>query len=160
MCYIPDGLYSLLDSTLQILANSKRSASDLRSLIDALNKARANNASPEEVKATLNEHAPELKAVADTLSQKNRNELYAAIQALCAVITAFTAVAALYISTQGITKEQIGELIDKALTGDVKIPKVSRPVIANHSRPQPTNRRLSRAKRKAAKARSQQRAKH
>ena len=123
-------------------------------LIAALQRAKAANASPEEVKATINEIAPELKTVANALP-KTRSELYAAIQALCAAIALIVAI---YLSNQqGITKEQVDEIIKKALAGDAKTKPTSP---TKSSNPQSRKKRLSRAKRKAAKERAQRRAKH
>jgi hypothetical protein len=116
MARMPDGTYNVLGNTIQILTHSRRSANDLRGLADALKRARDNNASPEEIKRTIKERAPELSSVADALPH-TRNELYNSITAICSVILALAAMAALYMS-RGLTAAEVNELIETALRED------------------------------------------
>src|SRR5262252_3728634 len=105
---IPDGTYNVLGNAIHVLASTQRSASDLRKLADAIQRARDNNASPEEIKRTIKEQAPELRSLADTLPQ-TRNELYAAITLLCTVILTVATVIGLY-ANRGLSSEQIEEI--------------------------------------------------
>ena len=112
---IPDGIYNVLEQTIEILVNSKRSASELENLSMHSSEPKERNASPEEIRAAITEHAPELGSMADMLP-KTRSELYGAIQAICAVITTLAAATAIYLSSQqGLKREQVQEIIDKSL---------------------------------------------
>jgi hypothetical protein len=84
--------------------------------LDALRRAQASDATADEVKGAINEIAPELNSVADLLPQ-NRGELFGAIQAICGILGVLMASYAIYFSPQqGITKEQMQEVMEKAIT--------------------------------------------
>jgi hypothetical protein len=131
---IPDGIYDVLGETIRILRSSDRSASQLQKLADALKAARQNNASPDEIKQTIKEQAPELTGIADLLPT-NRNELYGAVSAICAILSVLIAGAALYLSAQAITPEQVDEIIARAMNQPVT-PKQSGTPSSNIAAPQ------------------------
>lgn len=130
---ILDGVYSTLGNTIQILATSQRSSDSLRKLANALRNATGRNASPEEIKATFKEHAPELSHIADVLPT-NRKELYAFITAICAVIGAL---ALLFPFRKEITEQQRSEIVDQAVQKMItQSAKVTAPVSSPMNRAQ------------------------
>jgi len=113
---IPDGIYNILGDTVRVVSTTARSAADLRALIDALNAARAKNATPDEAKTLIKERAPELALVADALP-KNPGQFWAAVSAIAAVLSVLVGAYQAYIATpQGITKDQVEEIVSKALS--------------------------------------------
>lgn len=107
---ILDGTYNLMGDTVRILANSKRSTDQLRAFANALEQAKQRNATPEEIKATIKEHAPELSSIADILP-KNRNELYQFVMAICAIVGAL---ALLFGRNQVVTEHEKAKILDSA----------------------------------------------
>jgi hypothetical protein len=111
---IPSGIYNALSQTVVILLQSKRSARELQKLLDALNRAREQNASPQEIKKIVKQHAPDLKNIADWIPQ-TPSEAYAAIQAICSVI-AILITLGIYRAQPNITPEMVDEIVQKAVS--------------------------------------------
>jgi hypothetical protein len=85
MGHVPDGLYNIVGNSINILANSRRSSSELIRIAERLRSAKQRNATPDEISATLKEELPELSSVADTIP-KTRAELYAFITVILTII--------------------------------------------------------------------------
>lgn len=85
MGHVPDGLYNIVGNSIKVLANSKRSSSELLRIAERLRAAKQRNATPDEMSATLKEELPELSSIADTIP-KTRAELYAFITVILTII--------------------------------------------------------------------------
>jgi|ERR1044072_2916221 predicted Zn-ribbon and HTH transcriptional regulator len=83
---ILNGVYETLGDSLHVLLTSKRSPTELQALFDALKKAREEQASPEQIKQTIEAHAPELKSLSDWIPQ-TRTEAYAVVALILTVIS-------------------------------------------------------------------------
>ena len=113
---IADGVYNLIGDTLHILVTAPIGRSRLQSLAEALEAARKRHASTDEVKATINEHVPELQKIADVLP-RTRNELYAFLGILITVIAILLSLRQPATPEQGkqVTPEQVQAIVDKAV---------------------------------------------
>jgi hypothetical protein len=139
---ILDGVYSSFGDTFDILATSNYSREKLEALAKALDHARKRNATSEEVKATIKEHAPELSGIADALP-KNTDQLYQFLIALCTLIIAVATLITLF-REHGITEEQKKKIIDDASN---KMIGTSGAASARPSPKSPRNRAQRRAQR-------------
>ena len=79
------GTYEFADSAIKFLQGPERTRSELEKLAGIFRAARERGARVEEVKAEVEREAPELSSLADMLP-KNRNELYAFITMIVAVL--------------------------------------------------------------------------
>lgn len=86
MGHVPDGLYKIAGNTIEVLANSHRSASDLGRIAQVLNNAKQRSATPQEIASTLKKELPELSTLADAVP-RTRAELYAFVSIILAIIT-------------------------------------------------------------------------
>ncbi|HEY0172059.1 MAG TPA: hypothetical protein VGB98_13635 [Pyrinomonadaceae bacterium] len=114
---ILDGLYRAIGEATHVIATSKQSADTLRALAGALEGAKERGATPEEVKATIKEQAPQLSSLVD-LVPSNKEQTYQFTQAVCAIITMLIAAGAFaYQVTRpdGITEQQRNAIIDEAV---------------------------------------------
>lgn len=149
---IPDGIYNVLGQTVVLLAKSKRSARQLEKLLDELNRAQDRHASPQEIKQTIKQYAPELKRIADWIPQTPSQAL-ATIEAICAVLSVLIASAALYIAIQqAATPQMVEEAVLRALSKIEKASPERSPerevIVVNIPQPQKDRKPASKRKRK------------
>ena len=85
MGHMPDGLYNIAGNSIEILANSPRSISDLERIAQILKSAKQRSATPEEITSTLKKELPELSSIADAVP-KTRAELYAFVAIILTII--------------------------------------------------------------------------
>lgn len=115
MASILDGTYHHLSNAVSVLYTTDVSERKLKALANALDVARKSNASPEEVRAAIKEHAPELKRLSDLIPQ-TRNELYA----LIAVILA--AIAIILSQRSHVTTEQVEAIVKREMSKPIAQP--------------------------------------
>lgn len=85
---IVDGTYAFTGNTFRLLKTSRATSSQLKKLLDILERAKANNFSPEEIGQTIKKEVPELNSFSSLLP-KTRTELYAIITVLIAAIALY-----------------------------------------------------------------------
>lgn len=73
--HIPDGVYSFIGNTIQLLSGPASTVSELQKLAAILSEARERKTSPEEVGKRIEEEAPGLSGLKDLLP-KTRSEFY------------------------------------------------------------------------------------
>ena len=83
---IPDGIYNLIENTIQILSDSSRTRTQLQRLATILQDARQSQVTPTELNQTIEQDMPELSSFRDALP-RTRNELYAFIAIALTIIT-------------------------------------------------------------------------
>jgi preprotein translocase subunit SecA len=126
MAHVPDGIYSVVGSTVALLANVRPSARDLQTLADIIRRARELEQAPEEVEAEIKEKVPELSSLASYFP-KTRMEFYALLGVLATVLTVFAAIAVpLLTNNQGLNNEQVEEIVNRSImkaTGEQAAPR-------------------------------------
>jgi hypothetical protein len=86
MGHIPDGIYNFIGQTIDLLSGPRRSVAQLQKLSDVLQNAQRQQASSEEIRATLKKELPELSSLSSALPE-NRNELYQFITIIISIIS-------------------------------------------------------------------------
>lgn len=86
MGHIPDGVYNFIGDTIELLSGPGRTVSELERLADILNRARQQDASPEQVAEAIEIETPGLSLLKDILP-KSRDDLYKFIQILLMTIS-------------------------------------------------------------------------
>jgi hypothetical protein len=112
---VVDGVYEALGDTLKVLITTEGSTAKLDALLRALHLAQKQNASPEHVKQTITQLAPELKVLADAVP-KTPLGLNEYIKTLCLLIT--TAIA-IYTFFRAMPQQVSREEIDKKIETEV-----------------------------------------
>lgn len=138
-----DGFYDSLNDTFRFLLTTNKSIHELEALRHALEAAAERKASLQEVKDTVETHAPELKTLLDWIP-KTRMEGYAVAAIIISIIGLYIAWVATH--PKGMTDTQVQELIDKAVkkTVDESKAKTTKFVISTKE-PPPMNRAQRRA---------------
>jgi hypothetical protein len=109
---VVDGVYEALGDTLKVLITTEGSTTKLDALLHALQLAQKQNASPEQVKRTINQLTPELKVLADAVPQTplGLNEY---LKTLCLLITTAIAIYTFFRATpQQVSQEEINKKIE------------------------------------------------
>jgi hypothetical protein len=83
---IPDGIYNVIGQTIEILQRPGSDLGGIGRLAAILERAKAQNASVEQVRASITKEAPQLQTIGDALPT-NRAELYAFIALLLTALT-------------------------------------------------------------------------
>lgn len=86
---IPDGTYNVFGDVLELLSGPSQTVEDLKRLSEILERARAQQALPEEVLAEIEDNDPKLKTISD-LFPKTRNEFYMVVGLVIAAIALMT----------------------------------------------------------------------
>jgi len=85
MADIPDGLFSVVNNTIELLKGPEITAQRLKSLKKIISDIRNKEITNEEITKTLTENAPELSSLANLLP-KTRSELYSFLAVIATII--------------------------------------------------------------------------
>jgi uncharacterized protein YfcZ (UPF0381/DUF406 family) len=85
---IVDGTYQFTGNTFRLLKSSGATSTQLKRLLEILEKAKANNSSSEEIAQTIKKEIPELNSFSSLLP-KTRTELYTILGVLIATIALY-----------------------------------------------------------------------
>jgi len=83
---VPNGVFNVIDGVIDIINGNRSSTALLNHVTNLLNKAITEHKSADEISENIRAETPELSSIADVLP-KTRNELYAFIALLLALIT-------------------------------------------------------------------------
>lgn len=86
---VPDGTYNSFGNVLELISGPSQTFEDLKRLSEILERARDQQALPEEVLAEIENNDPKLKTIAD-LFPKTRNEFYMVVGLVIAAIALMT----------------------------------------------------------------------
>lgn len=112
--HIPSGVYSALNSTTLALTSERVSPEKLQQIISILESAQSKEATADEIARDIMATAPELSSVADVLPKK-RNELYAFIAVLTAVISVILNQCQTNNAVSGVSEAEVQQIVDEAI---------------------------------------------